>query len=56
MKLTFEAWKAQVDAEVEKLVHLSCDDIPDWDYYMAWQSSYTPKQAAREAVKAAKDY
>lgn len=56
MKLTFEQWKKQVDSAIEKISGLDSDGIPDWDYWMAWQSNYAPKQAAKEAISAAKEF
>ena len=50
MKLTFKAWKAQVEAEMEKLAHLRCGDNANWGYRAAWLSGTAPKQAARAAV------
>lgn len=50
----FEQWKAKVDAEVYKLVFLSCDDLPDVDYYSMYVENTDPKEAAEYAIEYAK--
>lgn len=51
--MTYEQWKARVNANVIDISGVSCDDIPDWDYRMAWESGETPAGAAREALECA---
>lgn len=52
-KLSFEDWKAQVNAEVVRLTTMDADDIMDYDYYQAWAAGDRPKQTAAAAVAAA---
>jgi hypothetical protein len=56
MKLTFETWKSEVDCILEQSIYLSADDLPDWDYYGAWESGVRPIQAARQAIRQAQDF
>jgi len=53
MKLTFEQWKQQVNTWMIKLAGVDCDDIEDWDYFIAWDCGMSSKQAAKKALKAA---
>jgi hypothetical protein len=52
-KMSFEEWKLATTQALERMAHVGCDDIPDWDYYSAWTAGVSPKQAAREALVAA---
>jgi hypothetical protein len=53
---SFEVWKQKVDQAMQKLCGLSCDDLPDFDYYSAYQNGWTPMSAARSARSAANEY
>ena len=55
-RLTFEQWKAYVDAIIENRMSLTSDDLPDWDYYSAYADGMTPSAAATYAIRNAKDY
>jgi hypothetical protein len=55
-KLSFEAWEKEVDNCMEQMFGMSCDDLPDYDYYSAYEDNTSPKSAARAAKKAACDY
>jgi hypothetical protein len=48
--MTFREWKVEVDLELEALVGMSSEDIPDWDYYAAWRDSQEPLAAAFEVL------
>lgn len=48
--LSFDAWKALVDKEVQKRIFVGCDDIPDVDYRGLWSSGDTPEDAAEFAL------
>lgn len=53
---TFEAWKKQVDDEMFSMFGLLTDDIPDFDYYSAYQRNINPRRVASAAWNAAKGY
>jgi hypothetical protein len=55
-KMTFEEWKVAVNKAIEERVGLSADDLPDQDYAVAWSEGMTPKLAAIEAIRAAKEF
>lgn len=46
----FEAWFAKVDVLMSARAGLGPDDLPDQPYWDWFDSGYTPKQAAREAL------
>jgi hypothetical protein len=46
----FEDWLAEVDKAMIGLVGMGRDDLPDWDYAVAYASGYTADEAAREAI------
>lgn len=51
---TFTVWKQKVDKGCNRLCGLSCDDLPDVDYYIMWSMGFTPLQAARQTIRNAK--
>lgn len=51
----FDSWMIQVDCECAKLCGLSAWDLPDYCYADAHEDGMTPRQAARAAIRAAKD-
>lgn len=55
-KLSFEDWVARIDTELDALVGLSHDDLPDWDYRSAYEEEMSPKAAAMKAIKNAGEY
>ena len=54
--LTFEQWKAKVNVLVVDRCYLTCDDLPDWGYWDAWNDGMTPSSAANKVIRNAKDY
>ncbi len=46
MKLTFDQWKQEVDAWISRIMGLTSDDLPDWDYWKAWDSGMSARAAA----------
>lgn len=54
MKMSFEAWKIQVDRHVMEQVGLSADDLPDYRYRDDYEDGVKPATTARRVVKAAK--
>ena len=50
---SFEQWMAAVDAEVQAKIGLSIYDLPDCCYADWHEDGFTPKQAARKALRAA---
>lgn len=51
----FRQWKKRVDEEIEKKVGLTADDLPDVDYWGWFQDGVTPKSAANQAVRNARN-
>lgn len=49
-------WKKRVNVEVQRVVGMDCDDLPDYDYYSAFVSGMSVTETAQEAVSAAKGY
>lgn len=54
-KQEFTAWKRKVNAEAERLCGLSCDDLPDCDYYSWYDDGMRPTTAARRAIQASEE-
>lgn len=52
----FDAWKAKVDALIQRKTGLSADDLPDFCYVDAFDDGATPAQTARDAIRAARDF
>jgi len=52
----FTAWMAKVNAHMVKYCTMGADDLPDWNYRDAYDDGMSPSQAARSAIRAAKDY
>lgn len=51
----FIAWKKRVDANVEILVGLSADDLPDCPYRDWYDGGVNARTAAKRAVKQASE-
>lgn len=54
MKLSFEDWKREVDAEIKRRTTMTSDDLPDWNYRGAYEEGLTSKRAAAKALQHAK--
>jgi hypothetical protein len=52
--MTFDEFKAKVNAELIKLCDMTSDDLPDYDYAIAWETRRNPKAVAKAALRAAK--
>lgn len=50
--MTFESWLKKVDAALLQLCGMTHEDIPDWDYYNAFEDDMTPVRAAKKAITA----
>jgi hypothetical protein len=46
---------AKVDKILLAKVHMDSEMLPDWRYRRAWEEGYTPSEAAREAIKYARE-
>lgn len=53
--LAFDRWMADVDAYFLLRLGLSADDLPDYCYRDAYDDGATPTQAARAALRAARE-
>jgi hypothetical protein len=51
--LTFEEWKHQVNIRIARMSGLEADDLPDWDFYSAWDGEVDPKEAAESVLREA---
>ena len=52
----FTAWMAKVDALMARSCGMSSMDLPDWNYRDAYDDGASPSSAARQAIRAARDY
>lgn len=52
----FKLWMEQVDCFIGKYCGLSTYDLPDWRYRDAYDDRVAPSRAARQVIRAAKDY
>jgi hypothetical protein len=50
MRMSFEQWKAEVDAEMIRLSSMDSEGVDDWDYYTAYNNRVSPKVAAKRAL------
>lgn len=50
----FESWMKEVNAYVQARIGLTADDLPDCCYRDWFDDGVEPKEAARNAIKAAK--
>ena len=55
MKQPFEQWMQQVNAKLERLCGMGADDINDYCYVDCWNNGDTPAQAARAALRYARE-
>lgn len=46
-------WRNQVDSYVRAIAGVGCDDLPDYDYALAFQSNFDPEETAREVLEEA---
>jgi hypothetical protein len=53
--LTFTEWMAAVDDACQSLCGCGRDDLPDAAYHDMWSDGYTAREAARVAVRAARE-
>lgn len=48
---TFETWMIQVDRALVRRIGLESSDLPDWDYWTAWEDGLTPSQVVRDFME-----
>lgn len=48
--LTFEEWKKNVDKIVYENISKRCDDLPDEDYWVNWDSGTTSDMMAKSII------
>ncbi len=51
----FDVWMAAVNLEIRALTGLEADDMPDYLYHDSYDECDTPAEAARDAIRAARD-
>lgn len=49
----FEVWRIKVDKAIDDIIGMHSNDLPDFDYWAAFDSGDSPTEAAEAAVKAA---
>jgi hypothetical protein len=49
-KMTFEQWQAKVNQAIINQVDLEIDDLPDYDYWNAWNDGETPAYTAKMVI------
>lgn len=54
-QLTFEQWKNQVDEWLISSTGMTSEDLPDIDYFGLYEAGDSPKQAAKEAIRNARE-
>ena len=53
--MSFTEWKVKVDAYLTKKYGLVSDDLPDIDYRGLYESGDSPSEAAKEAIRNARE-
>ena len=51
----FDEWKAKVSRRMYQLCGMGPDDLPDFEYWMAWNSGESVEQTARDAIASARE-
>jgi len=49
--MSFDDWMAAVDECLEENFGVVSDDLPDWDFWNAWDSGMSVAKACREIIK-----
>ena len=52
----YDIWLVNVNREVYKISGLSIDEIPDFDYWQAYDNGLSPKVTAKKAIKSAQSF
>lgn len=55
-RMTFEEWLSAVNTLILRATGLDRDDLPDWRYADAYTEGVSPASAARQVVRAARDF
>lgn len=50
-EVSFRMWMDIVNNIIESKVFLSCDDLPDVDYYSMYDSGSSPTEAAEYSIR-----
>lgn len=54
--MDFDEWKMRVDTICLNMMGMLPDELPDWDFWSAWDSGMTPKEAYDEFFDFAQNY
>lgn len=54
--MNFDIWMQKVDSLLSKHIGLSSADLPDYCYRDEFDDGATPAQAAKAAIRAAKEF
>lgn len=47
----FAVWMHHLNLVVQRRVTMSYDDLEDWDYWMAYDSGMSPREAAKDMLE-----
>lgn len=54
--VTFESWMVDVNRVLGKLCGMQADDLPDYDYRVAYEMCKGPVWVAKDVIRNAKQY
>lgn len=54
-KLSFEEWQIKVNSYVIRGCGMEIDDLPDYDYWNAWDAGDSPHKCAQDVIANAKE-
>lgn len=52
----FQSYLDRIDAILDREVGCTIDDLPDFDYWSAWDAKEDPEEVARQVIAAAGNY
>lgn len=55
-KKPYDDWRGEVETLIIAEIGIDSDGIPDYRYRLDYEEGKTPKQTAKRAIKAAKDF
>lgn len=56
MEKTFEQWMEEVNVALVSMCGMGSEDLPDWNYWDAWDDGISPKSAAADVLEEAEYY
>ena len=55
-KMTFEDWQREVNNALMRMCGMAIDDLPDYDYWCAWEAGDEPEETAKQVIENAHGY